>query len=98
MFVCDLLIYFYKKDDFKKEFISKIKSDSFNKYIHPYLKDIKDKNISHIINNEGKKLGNIIKIKDLTDDFYSLKLTQIIKPEEIKRQELNDNAKKILKL
>ena len=98
IFVCDLLIYFYKKDVFKKEFLSKIKSDSFDKYIHPYLKDFKDKNISHIINNKYEKLGNIIKIKDLTDDFYNLKVTQIIKPEEIKAQELNDNAKKILKL
>ena len=94
IFVCDLLIYFYKKEDFKKEFISKIKSDSFDKYIQPYLKDIKDKNISNIINNEGKKIGNIIRIKDLTNDYYDLKINQSIKPEEIKGQELNDNAKK----
>ena len=95
-FISDLLIYFYKKEDLINEFISKIKSDSFDKYIHPYLKDIREKNISHIIKSNGKKLGNIIKIKDLNNDYYNLKTTQVIKPE--KGPELNDNAKKILKL
>ena len=60
LFSSDLIIYFHSKKHLE-EFISKIRAESFDKYIQPYLKDIKEKNILRTTDNKGEKLGNIIK-------------------------------------
>jgi hypothetical protein len=48
IYITDLIIYYYTSQDFN-QFISKIKSDSLEKFLNPYSKDIQEKNISMIM-------------------------------------------------
>ena len=93
IYITDLIIYYYKLSDFQQYF-AQIKSDSFKKYLSPHLKDIQEKNISLIMDNEGKKIGKIRKLKNIPD-FNN---TTIQSQREFKKNDLNENAKKILKL
>ena len=96
IFTSDLLIYFYNKPDLKG-FISKIKEESFDKFIQPHLENIQKKSISYIKNKEGNDYGKILKIKELSGDFYNLNKLQSFDRVN-SYQEMKTNAKKILKL
>ena len=93
IYITDLIIYYYKLSDFQQYF-AQIKSDSFIKYLSPHLKDIQEKNISLIIDNEGKPIGKIRKLKNIPD-FNNITIQS---QREFKKNDLNENAKKILKL
>ena len=93
IFSTDLIIYYYKNWEFNN-FIATIKKETFDKYLIPHIKDIREKNISIITNNKGEIDGKIINIKNNPNLYSNLNVVQ----KEIKNLEQNGNAKKYLKL
>ena len=68
----DLLVYFYKSQNID-EFIFKIKAMSFDKFLLPHLKNLQEKNSSFIADDNGINFGKILKLKELSKNYYDLK-------------------------
>ena len=73
----DLLIYFYKSQNLD-EFIFKIKSMSFEKFLLPHLKNLQEKNSSFIADDKGLYFGKILKLKELSKNYYDLNKLNLV--------------------
>ena len=91
IFTTNLIIYF-SAQSFMFSLINKINRGSFKTFLGAHYKDIIEKGISIIMNNDRID-GKILKVKDFPFNEYN-----VIKPKEILFHELNPNSQKILLL